>query len=168
MLIGNRAKVNKKLRINYLHINEKKVFLLNLKKITPMKKMLLLLAFVGFAFTADNTVDYGTIYRDTDSGLRTFEFKNTGDAPLIITNVQSTCGCTVPSKPTEPIMPGKTGKIDVKYNMSPGPIRKTITVESNATNVEGGRIALKIKGEVLVKEEVNVLEKKKGIISSDQ
>ena len=88
MLIGNRAKVNKKLRINYLHINEKKVFLLNLKKITPMKKMLLLLAFVGFAFTAsaqgakiefvakDNTVDYGTIYRDTDSGLRTFEFKN--------------------------------------------------------------------------------------------
>jgi hypothetical protein len=179
MLIANRAKVNKKLRINYLHINEKKVFLLNLKKITPMKKMLLLLAFVGFAFTAsaqgakiefvakDNTVDYGTIYRDTDSGLRTFEFKNTGDAPLIITNVQSTCGCTVPSKPTEPIMPGKTGKIDVKYNMSPGPIRKTITVESNATNVEGGRIALKIKGEVLVKEEVNVLEKKKGIISSD-
>jgi hypothetical protein len=64
-------------------------------------------------------------------------------------------------------MPGKTGKIDVKYNMSPGPIRKTITVETNATNVDGGRVALKIKGEVLVKEAVNVLEKKKGIMSAD-
>lgn len=145
-----------------------------------MKKIIVLLAFVSFAFSAsaqgakiefvaqDNTIDYGTIYRDTDSGLRTFEFKNTGDKPLIITNVQSTCGCTVPSKPTEPIMPGKSGKIDVKYNMSPGPIRKTITVESNATNVPDGRIAIKIKGEVLVKEEVNILEKKKDIISSDQ
>jgi len=144
-----------------------------------MKKLYVLFAFVSFAFSAaaqgakiefmakDNTVDYGTVYRDSDSGMRTFEFKNTGDAPLIITNVQSTCGCTVPSKPTEPIMPGKTGKIDVKYNMSPGPIRKTITVESNAVNVEGGRVALKIKGEVIVKESVNILEKKKGIISSD-
>jgi hypothetical protein len=65
-------------------------------------------------------------------------------------------------------MPGKSGKIDVKYNMSPGPIRKTITVESNATNVPEGRIAIKIKGEVLVKEEVNILEKKKDILSSDQ
>jgi hypothetical protein len=45
--------------------------------------------------------------------------------------------------------------------MSPGPIRKTITVESNATNFEGGRVPLKIKGEVVVKEEVNLLEKKK-------
>ena len=109
----------------------------------------------------DNTIDYGTVSKESDSGVRTFEFTNTGDAPLTITNVQSTCGCTVPTKPTEPIMPGKTGKIDVKYNMNPGPIRKTITVESNATNYEGGRIALKIKGEVIVPKEVNPLEKKK-------
>ncbi len=46
-------------------------------------------------------------------------------------------------------MPGKTGKIDIKYSMIPGPIRKTITVESNAVNYEDGRIALKIKGEVI-------------------
>ena len=46
-------------------------------------------------------------------------------------------------------MPGKTGKIDIKYNMQAGPIRKTITVESNAVNYEGGRIPLKIKGEVI-------------------
>lgn len=108
----------------------------------------------------DNTIDYGTVNKEDDNGIRSFEFKNTGDAPLIIINVQSTCGCTVPSKPTEPILPGKTGKIDVKYNMNPGPIRKTITVESNAVNTEAGRVALKIKGEVVVKKEVNILEKK--------
>ena len=141
-----------------------------------MKRLILLLAVVivnasAFAqsgakieFKAeDNTIDYGKVTKEADSGVRTFEFKNTGDAPLIITNVQSTCGCTVPTKPTEPIMPGKTGKIDVKYNMSPGPIRKTITVESNAVNYEGGRIPLKIKGEVIVKQEVNLLEKKKSV-----
>ena len=143
-----------------------------------MKKALLLFAFVAvnavsFGQTGakieflnkDNTIDYGTVTKETDSGIRTFIFKNTGDAPLIITNVQSTCGCTVPTKPTEPILPGMTDKIDVKYNMNPGPIRKTITVESNAVNVEGGKIALKIKGEVIVKPEVNLLEKKKSLPS---
>ncbi|CAN1498272.1 Protein of unknown function DUF1573 [Flavobacteriaceae bacterium] len=143
-----------------------------------MKKLLLLSAFFAmnvacFAqvgakiefLNKDNTVDFGTVSKETDSGIRTFEFRNTGDAPLIITNVQSTCGCTVPTKPTEPILPGMTGKIDVKYNMNPGPIRKTITVESNAVNVEGGRIGLKIKGEVIVKQEVNLLEKKKALPS---
>jgi hypothetical protein len=114
-------------------------------------------------FTAkDNTIDYGTVNKEDDSGLRSFEFTNTGDEPLIIINVQSSCGCTVPSKPTEPIEPGKTGKIDVKYNMNTGPIRKTITVETNAINVEDGRVALKIKGEVIVKPVINLLEKKKS------
>lgn len=140
-----------------------------------MKKLILLVAFVGFSslsfaqakiefMAKDNTIDYGKVSKDSDNGIRTFEFKNTGNQPLIITNVQSTCGCTVPSKPTEPIMPGKTGKIDVKYNMTPGPIRKTITVESNASNYEGGKIPLKIKGEVVEKKEVNPLEKKKAIM----
>jgi hypothetical protein len=97
----------------------------------------------------ENTIDYGRVTKGSDSGIRVFEFTNTGDAPLIITNVLSTCGCTVPTKPEAPIMPGKKGKIEVKYNMATGPIRKTITVESNAANYEGGRIALKIKGEVI-------------------
>ena len=97
----------------------------------------------------DNTIDYGTTSKKKDNGVRSFEFTNTGDAPLIITNVLSTCGCTVPTKPNAPIMPGKTGKIDIKYSMIPGPIRKTITVESNAVNYEGGRIPLKIKGDVI-------------------
>ena len=114
----------------------------------------------------DNTIDYGTVTKDSDNGLRTFEFTNTGDAPLIIKDVKSSCGCTVPTKPTEPILPGKTGKIDVKYNMNPGPIRKTITVESNATNYEGGMVPLKIKGTVVVPEAVNVMEKKKSLPSN--
>lgn len=114
----------------------------------------------------DNTIDYGTVTKDSDSGIRTFEFTNTGDQDLVITNVQSSCGCTVPTKPTEPIKPGKTGKIDVKYNMNPGPIRKTITVESNAVNFEGGKVALKIKGTVIVPEQVNMMEKKKSLPSN--
>lgn len=137
-----------------------------------MKRIVLLasilLTSLGFAqakieFTAkDNTIDYGNVYKDSDSGVRVFEFTNTGTAPLVITNVQSTCGCTVPSKPNDPIAPGKKGEISVKYNMNPGPIRKTISVETNAVNVEGGRVAIKIKGEVLVKNEENLLEKKKS------
>lgn len=110
-----------------------------------------------------DTVDYGTTSKETDNGIRFFEFTNTGDAPLIIKDVKSSCGCTVPSWPKEPIAPGKSGKIEVKYNMTPGPIRKTITVQSNAVNHSDGVVALKIKGEVIKKEEVNILDKKKSL-----
>ena len=116
----------------------------------------------GAEFTVklkDNTIDYGKVTEGED-GLRAFEFTNTGDAPLVITNVQSTCGCTVPSFPKEPIMPGKSSKIEVKYNMRPGVIRKTITVESNAKNYDQGRIPLHIKGEVIAKPALNVLAPK--------
>jgi hypothetical protein len=127
-----------------------------------MKKILLIIAMLvlGLSIQAqsgakiefkatDNTIDYGNVSKESDNGIRTFEFTNTGDAPLIIKDVKSTCGCTVPTKPKDPILPGQTGKIEVKYNMNPGPIRKTITVESNAVNVEGGLVALKIKGLVI-------------------
>ena len=112
----------------------------------------------------ENTIDYGSVYKETDSGLRTFTFTNKGNAPLIIVDVRSTCGCTVPSKPDSPILPGKKGKIEVKYNMIPGVIRKTITVESNAINVPDGKVILKIKGEVLVKEIANPMKKDKPLI----
>ena len=108
----------------------------------------------------DNTVDYGTVNKEDDTGLRSFEFTNTGDAPLIILDAKSTCGCTVPSFPKEPIVPGGTGKIDVKYNMNLGPIRKTITIETNAVNYDEGRVPLKIKGDVISKPVINLLEKK--------
>ena len=99
----------------------------------------------------EETINYGTVTRGDDDGKRKFEFTNTGDAPLEIKNVKSTCGCTVPTKPTAPIMPGKSDFIEVQYNMNPGPISKSITVESNATNYENGRVALTIKGEVVAK-----------------
>lgn len=97
----------------------------------------------------DNTIDYGTVTKKGDNGVRSVEFTNTGNAPLIITNVLSTSGFTILSNSAATIAPGKTGKFDIKYNMVTGPIRKTITVESNAVNYDSGRIPLKIKGEVI-------------------
>ncbi len=96
----------------------------------------------------DNTIDYGKISK-SDNAVRSFEFTNTGNAPLLIIDAQSTLSSIIVTKPAGPIQPGKKGKIDVKYNMSAGPIRKTITVETNAVNYPDGRVALKIKGEVL-------------------
>ncbi|CAD0008178.1 DUF1573 domain-containing protein [Flavobacterium chungangense] len=96
----------------------------------------------------DNTIDYGKISK-SDNPVRSFEFTNTGDAPLTIISAQSTLSTIVVTKPSAAILPGKKGKIDVKYNMTAGPIRKTITVETNAVNYPDGRVALKIKGEVL-------------------
>ncbi|WP_411893591.1 DUF1573 domain-containing protein [Winogradskyella sp. A2] len=102
-------------------------------------------------------IDYGTIEKGAD-GVRIFEFTNTGNAPLIISNVKSTCGCTVPKKPKGPIMPGETGEIEVKYDTKRvNPIRKTITVISNA---ERPTVALKIKGLVVDPSKTSVLEKK--------
>lgn len=103
-----------------------------------------------------DTIDYGTIEKGSN-GVRVFEFTNTGDAPLIISNVTSTCGCTIPKKPDGPILPGKTGQIEVKYDTNRvNPIRKTITVISNA---DTPTVALKIKGEVIDSSNKNVLEK---------
>lgn len=97
----------------------------------------------------NNTIDYGTITKGKDNGVRVFEFTNTGTTPLIIYSVQSTASSTILSKQTDTILPGKSSKIEVKYNMAVGPIRKTITVESNAINYDEGRVPLKIKGDVI-------------------
>lgn len=96
----------------------------------------------------DNTIDYGKISKN-DNQIRTFEFTNTGDAPLLIISAESTASSILVTKPATAIMPGEKGKIEVRYNMTLGPIRKTITVETNASNYPDGRVALKIKGEVL-------------------
>lgn len=103
-----------------------------------------------------DTIDYGTIEKGSN-GVRVFEFTNTGNAPLIISNVTSSCGCTIPKKPDAPILPGKTGEIEVKYDTNRvNPIRKTITVISNA---DTPTVALKIKGEVVNTKSGSVLEK---------
>ncbi|WP_303317135.1 DUF1573 domain-containing protein [Flavivirga abyssicola] len=104
-----------------------------------------------------DTIDYGTIEKGSN-GVRVFEFTNTGDAPLIISKVSSSCGCTIPKKPKDPILPGKTGEIEVKYDTNRvNPIRKTITVISNA---DTPTVALKIKGLVVDSSKKSVLEKK--------
>lgn len=95
--------------------------------------------------------DYGTIKNGAD-GTCTFDFKNTGNAPLIISNAKGSCGCTVPSWPKEPIAPGATATITVKYDTKrTGAINKSVTITSNAVN-EPTKV-IRIKGNVLPKPE---------------
>lgn len=85
-----------------------------------------------FLFEAESH-DFGTIPEGTQATYE-FKFTNTGKEPLIISNVQASCGCTTPKWSNEPIAPGKTGTITASYNSSgrPGPFTKSITVTSNA------------------------------------
>lgn len=93
-----------------------------------------------------DVIDYGEIAKGSD-GVRKFEFTNTGTEPLVISKVYSSCGCTIPKKPEGPIAPGANGVIEVKYDTNRvGPIRKTITVYSNADEPTK---AIKIKGTIL-------------------
>ena len=100
----------------------------------------------GMVFVTE-TIDYGTVAYNSD-GRREFVFTNNGNKPLIITNVQSTCGCTEPTYPKEPIAPGAKGVIGVKYDTSRAgqAFTKTVTLTTNA--VEPSR-TLTIKGNVL-------------------
>ncbi len=95
----------------------------------------------------NETIDYGTVAHNAD-GNRQFVFVNNGTKPLIITNTQGSCGCTVPTTPKEPIAPGAKGVIGVKYATDRvGAFTKTVTVTSNA---EGQPTkVLTIKGTVL-------------------
>ncbi|MEY4902646.1 MAG: hypothetical protein RLZZ292_461 [Bacteroidota bacterium] len=125
-----------------------------------MKKFFSILAIVAFIATfasAQGTkkgpiaefpqteIDYGKIMKGDDP-LRKFKFKNVGDEPLTITNAKGSCGCTVPTYPKEPIMPGASAEIEVRYDTQRvGPFSKSVTLttnEANATRV------LSIKGEV--------------------
>ncbi len=79
--------------------------------------------------------DFGDIFQG-DKVEHVFEFENTGNEPLIITNVQTTCGCTAPEWPRDPVAPGQSGKIKVVFNSTGkmGRQNKVITVVSNATS----------------------------------
>jgi hypothetical protein len=101
-----------------------------------------------FYFPKGETHDFGTV-KEGPSAEYTFEFKNAGKEPLIISNAQASCGCTTPEWPKEPILPGKTGKILVRYNTQgrPGPIDKTVWITSNAVS-DKDRYELRIKGNV--------------------
>jgi hypothetical protein len=124
----------------------------------------LLVFFVSIAMNSQEfkfdteTIDYGKINKGAD-GERIFVFTNIGDAPIIIQNVQSSCGCTIPKKPEKPIMPGEKGEIKVSYDTKRvGGFYKEITITSNA---KIARKTLKIKGFV---EKTALLEKEKSML----
>lgn len=96
----------------------------------------------------DETVhDFGTI-QEGERPVYNFQFTNTGDAALVITSVNKSCGCTEPEFSKEPVLPGKTSEIKVGYNSTnrSGRFDKTITVNSNAKD---GAVSLRIVGNVV-------------------
>ncbi|MFZ4930041.1 MULTISPECIES: DUF1573 domain-containing protein [unclassified Chryseobacterium] len=119
-----------------------------------MKKLIAGIALFGtFALASAQTItfdkttfDYGTIKPSSD-GTRFFTVTNSGDKPLIISNVKPSCGCTTPEFSQDPIMPGKSAKIKVGYNTSiPGGFNKMIEVFSN--DPANSRSVIYIKGNV--------------------
>lgn len=100
---------------------------------------------------AEESHDFGTVMEGPQATFE-FHFKNEGKEPLVLSNVRASCGCTVPSWPKEPVLPGKESVITATYNTQgrPGSFTKTITVESNA---DGGNKILTIKGQVIKPEE---------------
>ncbi|GAB3845456.1 hypothetical protein GCM10028822_03920 [Hymenobacter terrigena] len=125
-----------------------------------MKKLLTicLLALAGAAhaqgvmqFATDNH-DFGNVPEGTMATYE-FKFKNTGNQPVIIANVQASCGCTTPDWTKTPVLPGKMGVIKAMYSSAgrPGVFNKTVTVTSNAT--EASKV-LSIKGTVLTKDQI--------------
>lgn len=106
-------------------------------------------------------IDYGKIEQKAD-GIRIFKFTNTGKSPLVISNIKSSCGCTVPKAPEDPIMPGENGTIEVKYDTNRlGGFSKMITVYSNA---DTPMKRIRIKG-IVVKPESAVMKKKTTVSS---
>jgi hypothetical protein len=90
--------------------------------------------------------DYGMV-EYAGNGTCEFQITNTGDEPLVIQSAKASCGCTVPSYPKEPIAPGATATITVKYDTKrPGSINKSIKITSNATNAN--EKVVYIKGQV--------------------
>ena len=114
---------------------------------------------ISFAKTVH---DYGTIYQNAD-GTCQFEFSNSGKEPLILSRPKSSCGCTVPTWPKQPILPGKSDAIKVTYSTKRlGPINKTVTIYSNASN---SPVVLRIKGKV-IKQPNEVMPEKETAVSA--
>lgn len=91
------------------------------------------------------TVDFGNIEQDSDP-FRVAKFTNNGTEPLLIKSANGSCGCTVPTWPQTPILPGESGEIKVRYDTHrTGAINKTVTVN---TNIEGKSFVLSVKGDI--------------------
>ncbi|HLF63249.1 MAG TPA: DUF1573 domain-containing protein [Saprospiraceae bacterium] len=119
----------------------------------------------GPIMTLDSdVVDYGDIAFGADP-LRKITFKNTGTEPLVISNAKGSCGCTVPTWPREPILPGEAGEIEVRYDTKrPGTINKTIKITTNeAVNTHTVRVIGNIAAQA---PQEDALPKKEGIFNS--
>lgn len=94
--------------------------------------------------------DFGNVQQSDGNAVYDFVFLNTGDAPLILTNVKASCGCTTPVWTKDPVAPGQKGTIKVSYDAGnrPGGFNKSITVSSNA---EVATVVLTIRGNVIPK-----------------
>jgi len=104
--------------------------------------------------------DYGDVPYN-GNGECEFRFTNTGDAPLLIQKPKSSCGCTVPSWPDKPILPGESDVIKVTYRTNrAGNFNKKVTVTSNA--LKNSIVELRIKGRVLDKPTETLPEKTDG------
>ena len=140
-----------------------------------MKKVIYLLGimllFAGVAKAQDTKVqngpeiefenvvhDYGDVPYN-GNGECEFRFTNTGNEPLLVQKPKSSCGCTIPSWPKEPILPGESEVIKVTYRTNRvGTINKTVTVTSNA--ISNPTVVLRIKGRVLEQPTEAMPEKK--------
>ena len=102
---------------------------------------------IGCSCQDEEGNDFGVIKEADGKVSHTFVIKNEGEAPLVVTRVIASCGCTTPEWTKEPIAPGKTGDIKVTYNPAgrPGPFSKSISVYSNGKT---GSFLLTIRGEV--------------------
>ena len=109
-------------------------------------------------------VDYGEI-KQVDDPLRKVSFTNTGTEPLLITNAKGSCGCTVPTWPREPILPGESSEIEIRYDTKRlGPINKTIKL---TTNDPTGQYVVRITGRISAKEQKEGLPQKEGIFKKE-
>ena len=127
-----------------------------MKRLLSTTFAMLLLSAMAMAQPAIKFMEEGHDFGEVIEGKlasHEFEIMNTGNQPLIINNVQASCGCTSPFWTKEPIMPGKTGKIKATYNSAgrPGQFNKSLTVVSNAGT--GSSKVLTIKGIVIKKED---------------
>jgi hypothetical protein len=100
-------------------------------------------------FFAETTYNFGEMM-ENGPGTFKIEFKNKGDQPIIINRVRSSCGCTIPSWPKEPVAPEQTGEIEVKYNTAlTGSFMKSVYIYSTAEN---SPVKLMVKGKVIPKD----------------
>ncbi len=109
-------------------------------------------------------VDYGTITQNSEP-LRVAKFTNTGTEPLIIKGARGSCGCTVPTYPKEPIMPGESGIIEIRYATNRlGKINKTVKI---TTNEGSDPHVLSVVGNILKSEEDQGVPKKAPSMLND-